>query len=104
MPPPVTIDETIAGVRAVLGRVLRIAAIAMLGLVPAPGWTAGSKSPPAPDTPLDGELFPLGRTHFRRCWQLEHDYYALRDEIGHTALVWRRQELEQRWGKGRERR
>ena len=87
-----------------LGRVLRIAAIAVLGFVPAPGWAAGNKTPPAPDTPLNDELFPLGQNHFRRCWQLEHDYYALRDEIAHTALVWRRQELEQRWEEVRDRR
>src|SRR5580704_19219243 len=64
MPPPLTIDETIAGVRALLGRVLGIAAIALLVFLPAPGWAADSKLPPAPGTPLNDQLFPLGQRHF----------------------------------------
>jgi hypothetical protein len=56
------------------------------------------------DTPTDAELFPLGRQHFRLCWQLEHDYFDLREQIAHTGLVWRRQQLELKWEDVRDRR
>jgi hypothetical protein len=45
----------------------------------------------------DAELFPRGHAHFSRCWRLEHDYYALREQIAHTGVVWRRQQLELQW-------
>jgi hypothetical protein len=50
------------------------------------------------------ELFPLGRQHFRLCWQLEHDYYDLRERIAHAGVVWRRQQLELQWEDVRDRR
>jgi hypothetical protein len=78
------------------------AAFFLLLITPAP-VSAGAGSP-APDTPLNEELFPLGQRHFRRCWQLEHDYYALRAQIAHIDLVWRRQQLELQWEDVRDRR
>jgi hypothetical protein len=78
------------------------AAVAVLLLGPA---SADARAgPPAPDTPLDAELFPLGHEHLRRCWHLEHDYYALREQIAHIGVVWRRQRLEQQWEDVRDRR
>jgi hypothetical protein len=58
-------------------------------------WVAASAR--AADTPSNAELFPRGHAHFTRCWQLEHDYYALRGEIAHTGVVWRREQLEVQW-------
>jgi hypothetical protein len=58
-------------------------------------WVAASAH--AADTPTNAELFPRGHAHFARCWQLEHDYYALRDRITHTSVVWRREQLELQW-------
>jgi hypothetical protein len=57
-----------------------------------------------PDTPTNEQLFPLGQRHFRRCWQLEHDYYALRDRIAESHVVSRRQALEQQWEEVRDQR
>ena len=70
------------------------------------GLTAatGARASPAADTPTDEELFPLGRQHFRLCWQLEHDYYELRERIARTGVVWRRQQLELQWEEVRDRR
>ena len=53
--------------------------------------------PLVPDTPTNAQLFPRGHPHFTRCWQLEHDYYALRRRIAETGVVWRRQQLELQW-------
>jgi hypothetical protein len=52
---------------------------------------------PAPRQWTNADLFPRGHAHFSRCWRLEHDYYALREQIAHTAVVWRRQQLELQW-------
>jgi len=52
----------------------------------------------------DDRLFPHGHPHWSRCWQLEHDYYALRDRIAHTGLPWRRQQLELQWEQVRDER
>ena len=61
-------------------------------------WVAAMSVPALSEAPLtDAELFPKGHAHFSRCWQLEHDYYALRQEIAETPVVWRRQQLELRW-------
>jgi hypothetical protein len=81
-----------------------VVAAAPLLLEPAPGSAASGAAPPAPDTPTNDQLFPLGQKHFRRCWQLEHDYYALPGEIAHTGVIWRRQQLEQQWGEVRDQR
>jgi hypothetical protein len=76
----------------------------ILLLVPVPASADAKAGSPAPDTPLNDELFPLGRQHFRHCWQLEHDYYALREQIAHTGVAWRRQQLEMRWEEVRDQR
>ena len=61
-------------------------------------WVAAMSVPAKAETPLtDAELFPRGHAHFSRCWQLEHDYYALRQQIAETAVLWRRAQLELRW-------
>lgn len=78
----------------------------MLALLRAamPAASGAPADHPVPDTPANEQLFPRGQQHFRRCWQLEHDYYALRDEIAHTGVVWRRQQLEQLWQEVRDQR
>jgi hypothetical protein len=74
-------------------------------IAPAAAYADPGSGHPAPDTPLTNEqLFPHGQVHWARCWRLEHDYYALRDEIAHTGVVWRRQQLELRWEEVRDRR
>jgi len=75
--------------------VVAVAVVAML--VGGPAARPAAADPPAPDTPTDAQMFPRGREHFHRCWQLEHDYYALRGEIARTGVVWRRQQLEAQW-------
>jgi len=61
-----------------------------------PGLAAASTEP-ATHQWTDAELFPRGHAHFSRCWRLEHDYYALWEQIAHTGVVWRRQQLELQW-------
>lgn len=61
-----------------------------------PGRAAASTEP-ATHQWTDAALFPRGHAHFSRCWRLEHDYYALREQIAHTGVVWQRQQLELRW-------
>jgi hypothetical protein len=73
-------------------------------LAPVGAIAEAKPGPPAPDTPLNDELFPRGRQHFRRCWQLEHDYYALRDQMTHTGVVWRREQLAVQWEQVRDER
>ena len=75
---------------------LRLAVVVAASFAPAAGF--------AEHVITDAELFPRGHVHFSRCWQLEHDYYALRRDIAQTGVVWRRQELEQRWEKVRDQR
>jgi hypothetical protein len=71
---------------------------------------AGSVSAPAVAAPSsewpfrNEDLFPHGHLHWARCWQLEHDYYALREQIAHTGVVWRRQQLELQWEQVRDQR
>ena len=65
-------------------------------------WVAASAH--AADTPTNADLFPRGHAHFARCWQLEHDYYALRDRFAHTSVVWRREQLELQWEEVRDQR
>ena len=79
-----------------------LAAALLLGTARA--WAGGLADRPAPDAPSDEQLFPRGQQHFRRCWQLEHDYYALRREIAHAGVVWHRQQLEQWWEEVRDQR
>ena len=59
------------------------------------GAAAHAKEPEA--AALYRAMTPLGAVHFVRCWHLERDYYELRRRIAETGVVWRRQELEQRW-------
>jgi hypothetical protein len=49
-------------------------------------------------------LIPRGWVHFAYCWHREHDYYALRAQIAHTGVVWRREQLELQWEQGRDQR
>jgi hypothetical protein len=74
----------------VLRAMVWVAAVAGHGL-------AAASADPAPNQWTNAELFPRGHAHFSRCWRLEHDYYALREQIARTAATWRRQQLELQW-------
>ena len=77
-------------------QVWALAAVIWVVAAAGPG-AAAAGADPASHQWTDAELFPRGHAHFSRCWRLEHDYYALRDQIAHTAVVWRRQQLELQW-------
>jgi hypothetical protein len=85
----------------VLSVAISIALLATVSIQPRP---AAAKVPLFYHFITNEELFPRGQQHFRRCWQLEHDYYALRERIAQTGVVWRRQELELQWEETRDRR
>jgi hypothetical protein len=93
---PVTIAVIIPGARALPRRVCVVIALVWVVAAAGPGLAAAS-SEPAPHQWTDAELFPRGHAHFSRCWRLEHNYYALREQIAHTGVVWRRQQLEVQW-------
>src|SRR5215469_3824090 len=93
---PVTIVTIISGAHVLPRAVWSLAVVVWVVAVAGPLLAAASAEP-ATHQWTDAELFPRGHAHFSRCWRLEHDYYALREQIAHTGVVWRRQQLELQW-------
>src|SRR5215469_12512999 len=93
---PVTIAVIISGARALPRNVWVLMAVVWVATAAEPDVATASTEPPTHQW-TDAELFPRGHAHFSRCWRLEHDYYALREQIAHTGVVWQRQQLELQW-------